>query len=199
VVHAAALVLTCALTLLPWTLRNYRVHGGLTPMTASATDLARLATDDVNQRGLTETLVHRALDDPAGFGRRLAVEFGHFWELVPSRLATDDPARRQEMHEGDPRLPPEPFVAQTLRDSVSALSFGLELLLGFLGVALLWRRRRRETALLLAIVVTFALGYSLFFGKLRYRVPVLPLVFVFTAVGAAAAIERFRFAWKRQA
>jgi hypothetical protein len=39
---------------------------------------------------------------------------------------------------------------------------------------------------LLAVIVAFAAGYALFVAKLRYRMPVLPLVFVFTGAGAAA-------------
>ncbi len=197
--HGAAVVLACGLALLPWTLRNYRVHGGLTPIAGTATDLARAAADDVDQHGVTRALVGRALDDPAGFGRRLAVEFGHFWEFAPSRLMTDDPGSRQALHERDSRLPIQPLFGRSLRNWLSAVSFGIELLLAIVGLTLLWQRRRREAALLLGVVLAFALGYSLFFGKLRYRVPVLPFVFVCTGAGAAAFLERVSAPRRRQA
>jgi hypothetical protein len=48
------------------------------------------------------------------------------------------------------------------------------------------RRRWRQALLPLGVIVAFAAGYALFVAKLRYRMPVLPLVFVFTGAGAAA-------------
>ena len=183
--HAAAVMLACLLVLMPWTLRNYRVHGRVAPISATGTDMARAAAADVDRRGVTLALLEGALRDPVGIGRRVAVEFGHFWELTPSRLSTDDPGQREALHRSDPRLPTEPLLARSLRDLVSAVSFGAELALAFIGVALLWRGRRREAVLLLGVILGFALGYALFFGKLRYRIPILPLVFVFS--GAAAA------------
>jgi len=55
---------------------------------------------------------------------------------------------------------------------------------------LAWRSRRRETALIAAIVLAYAAGYALFVGKLRYRITVLPLVFLFTGRALAALVRR---------
>jgi hypothetical protein len=112
---------------------------------------------------------------------------------------TDDPGSRRALHERDSRLPIQPLFGRSLRNWLSAVSFGIELLLAIVGLTLLWQRRRREAALLLGVVLAFALGYSLFFGKLRYRVPVLPFVFVCTGAGAAAILERVSAPRRRQA
>jgi hypothetical protein len=122
----------------------------------------------------------------------MAREFGHFWELVPSRLVTDDPDRREALHRHDPRLPTQPAFSRSLRDVVSAASFGLELLLAVGGLVLLWGDRRREVILLGAVVLAYALGHSLFVGRLRYRITVLPLVFLFAGAGASALYVAIR-------
>ena len=146
---------------------------------------APVPANEVERLGLTVALLHKAWREPLALGGRMASEFGHFWELIPERLATDDPARRELLHRRDRRLPTAPTFSRRLRDAVSAASFGIELVLGLAGLALVWRPRRAEAVLLLSIVLVYALGYSLFVGKLRYRIPILPLVFLFA--GAAAA------------
>jgi hypothetical protein len=42
------------------------------------------------------------------------------------------------------------------------------------------------------VVLAWAIGYALFVAKLRYRIPVLPLLFLFTGAGAAAAFSLIR-------
>ena len=76
------------------------------------------------------------------------------------------------------------------RNIVSAVSFGLELALAGIGLVVAWRHRRRETVWLVVLVLSFALGYSLFFGKLRYRIPILPIVLAFAGLGAATLAGR---------
>jgi hypothetical protein len=72
---------------------------------------------------------------------------------------------------------------------VSALSFGVEMVFALVGVVLVWRRHRAAAVLLLAVCVAYGLGYALIIGKLRYRIPVLPCVFLLA--GAAAMRGRW--------
>ena len=66
---------------------------------------------------------------------------------------------------------------------VAGTASGMEFLLAILGLVVLWRRRPREAVLLAGMILAFALGHSLFVGKMRYRITVLPLVFVFAGAG----------------
>ena len=162
---------------------TYRVHGQLMPIATRGIQSAPVAAAEVRQYGLTKSLVRKAWAEPLAFGARMAREFAYFWEFYPTRLATDNPELRAKMRAKEPRLNAKPVAERGLRDMLSAVSFGCELALALVGLVLAWRTRRREAVLLVSIVLSFALGYALFVGKLRYRVPVLPLVFVFAGVG----------------
>jgi hypothetical protein len=184
--HAVTIGAMCGLVLVPWTYRNYQVHGHLVPVSLSGASNAPVRwRSEARGSGLATSTLHRISDDPAAFVQRTLQQFGYFWELSPSRLLTDDPQWREGAHERDERLPTDPTFSPSLRDRVSALSFGFELAVALLGVLVAARRRPRETALLLALVLAYALGFSLFFAKLRYRIAVLPEVFLFTGVGLA--------------
>lgn len=184
--HAILVGLACLFVLAPWTYRNYRVHGRLIPVSLAGTRGGSVSPDEIEQSGMAGALVDKARAEPLTLASRMAREFGHFWELVPSRLVTDDPATREALHRADPRLPVQPAFSRSLRDAVSAASFGIELLLALGGLVLLWRHRRREAILLAAVVLAYALGHSLFVGRLRYRITVLPLVFLFAGAAASA-------------
>jgi len=101
------------------------------------------------------------------------------------------------MHREDPRLPLAPSFGVTLRDYVSALSFGSELLLAIVGAGVAWRRQRVATVLFLSVTFTYALGFALFFAKLRYRIVVLPCILLFAGVGATA-LASAAAAWRRR-
>jgi hypothetical protein len=164
----------------------------LIPVALAGTRGASVSPGEIEQRGVAGALADKARTEPLALASHLAREFGHFWELVPSRLVTDNPARREELHQRDPRLPTQPAFSRSLRDAASAVSFGIELLLALGGLALLWRDRRREAVLLAAVVLAYALAQSLFIGKLRYRITVLPLVFLFAGAAASALYSAIR-------
>jgi hypothetical protein len=184
--HVGALGLAFLLVLAPWTVRNWRVHGRLVPVAMAGTHTAPLQPNDVARGGLLLPLARWVWTDPVAVLSRGGRQFLQFWELAPTRLTTDDPVRRAELNRRDPRLAVEPLFSRRLRDGVSTVSSGVELALALLGLLVVARRRWRQSLLLLAVIVAFAAGYALFVAKLRYRMPVLPLVFVFTGAGAAA-------------
>jgi 4-amino-4-deoxy-L-arabinose transferase-like glycosyltransferase len=193
-VHAGLLGLAWAAALLPWTYRNYRVHGRLVPVAAAGTGGVTKVGTESDRFGLAGALSTAARRDPVGFARRTAREFGGFWEFYPTRLMTDDSSRRAEFSRRDPRLTSAPVLQRSLRDVASAVSFGTELALAAVGLLVGWRTRRRETVWLVTIVLAYALGYALFYGKLRYRIPILPVVLSFAGLGAAelAGLARWR-------
>jgi hypothetical protein len=100
-------------------------------------------------------------------------------------MSSDDSATRAALHRRDPRLPVRPLFSRQLRDLVSAGSSGLEFSLALLGLMLVARTRQRRALLPLAVILAYAAGYALFVGALRYRMTVLPLVFLFSGAGAA--------------
>jgi hypothetical protein len=178
------------LVLLPWIYRGYRVHGRILPVATIGISGVPVIGFELPRRGVAGAVLSAAERDPAGFAGRTLREFGHFWEPYPTRLVTDDPSRRAGFARQDPRVASEPLLRRSLRDVVSAFSFGLELALAAIGLVVGWRHRRRETVWLAAVVLSFALGYALFYGKLRYRIPILPIVLCFGGVGLVALTGR---------
>lgn len=186
--HALTLALVCVLSLVPWTWRNYRVHGKLMLPATAGTSNAPVAGADLDRQGLAVSLLAKAWTEPLVYARSIVREFGHFWELYPTRLTTDNPARRAELHRREPRVPTEASFPKTLRDAVSLLANGVELALMVVGVAVGWRRHGRPTALLVAVLFVYAFGHALILGRLRYRATVQPLVFALAGLGAAALL-----------
>jgi 4-amino-4-deoxy-L-arabinose transferase-like glycosyltransferase len=197
--HAVLAGLACVLVLAPWTYRNYRMHGNLVPISTAGAQGELATARQIDQRGLLGALAHKVIAEPGAVAAHVAGEFIRFWELAPSGLQTDQPDRRAAFHERDPRLPARATFPRTLRNAVSAASFGVELLLALAGFILLWRERRREAVLLAAVVLVYALATSLFYGKLRYRITVLPLVFLFGGAAAAAVFGAIRRRHKAEA
>jgi hypothetical protein len=141
------------------------------------------------REGLLRSLAGWAWDNPGAFIARGGRQFLQFWELSPTGMSSDEPAVRLALHRRDPRLPVEPVFSRRLRDLVSAVSFGVELSLGLAGLALVGRARWRRAALPLAVIIAFAVGHALFVATLRYRITVLPLVFLFAGVGAGGVLS----------
>jgi 4-amino-4-deoxy-L-arabinose transferase-like glycosyltransferase len=184
--HAATLALVCLLTVLPWTYRNYQVYGRLMPVSTAGTRTSVVSNTEADRSGLTVAIIRKAWTQPRRFLHRVREEFVHFWELYPTRMASDNPEQRSTMKTTEPRLSQAPMFAKGLRNTMSAVSFAAELMLALVGVGLAWRMRRRETVLMVMLILAFAFGYTLFVAKLRYRIPVLPLLFVFAGIGAHA-------------
>ncbi len=184
--HLAALGLAFLLVLTPWTLRNFRTQGRLVPVATAGTQAAPVGQDKVAREGLVVSMARWAWSEPGELLARVGRQFLQFWELTPTRMVTDEPATREALHERDPRLSVEPLFSRGPRDLVSAVSFGLELALAAVGLVAALRARRSHTVLMVALILAYAVGFALFVVKLRYRIPVLPLLFLFTGAGAAA-------------
>ena len=188
--HAAVLIGAWAIVLAPYAVSQLHLHGRVIPTTFAGLRGVPTIWPEVERSGVPGAVAGAIQRDPPGFARRTLREFGHFWELYPTRLITDDPARRAGLSERDSRVSSAPVVQRSGRNIVSAVSFGLELALAAIGLVVAWRHRRRETVWLVVLVLSFALGYSLFFGKLRYRIPILPIVLAFAGLGAATLADR---------
>jgi 4-amino-4-deoxy-L-arabinose transferase-like glycosyltransferase len=194
VAHLGLVLVAALLVLSPWTYRNYRLHGQIAPIATAGTHTAPVPRESVAQEGLTVSMLRKAWTDPMGLTARTGRQFVQFWELAPSRLTTDDPERRARLHRRDPRLSTGSLTPIGLRNLVSTIASAVEFGLALVGFVFLWRTRRRTAILLGAVTIAFALGYALFVAKLRYRIPVLPLVFLLAGLGAwklAGAIAEY--------
>jgi hypothetical protein len=196
--HAGVFALLCLVAVMPSVVRNLRVHGAIVPAGTTGLQSAPVPRAEIADRGLGASLMGRVADDPLGLARHVAGEFAHFWELYPTRLATDDPRRREALHRADPRLPLQPSFGIAVRDWVSALTFGAELALAIAGMAIAWRRRRVATVLFIAVILAYAFGFALFVAKLRYRLTVVPCMLLFAGVGAATLVGALPAAWRRR-
>jgi hypothetical protein len=182
--HLALIVAGSLLMLSPWTYRNYRHQGQLAPIARAGTHMAPVGQEQVVREGLTVSILKKAWTDPLGLAARTARQFVQFWELAPTRLTTDDPEQRIALHRTDPRLQTGSVVPSGPRDLVSILASTVEFALALIGLIVLYKRQRRAALLISMVIVTFGLGYALFVAKLRYRIPILPLVFVLAGIGA---------------
>ena len=182
--HVGMVVAATLLVLAPWTYRNYRVHGQVAPIAVAGTHMAPVTTREVAEDGLTVSILKKVWKDTASVAARTTQQFMQFWELNPKRLATDNPKSRSILHRKDSRLPRTALLPAGPRDLVSMIASTLEFALALVGLFLLWRRQPSAAVLIGAVTIAFSLGYALFVAKLRYRIPILPLVFVLAGIGA---------------
>jgi hypothetical protein len=162
------------------------------PVSQAGLQTSPAGAEDIARRGLVRSLAQWAWDNPGAFVARSGRQFLIFWELSPSGMSSDDSTRRAALHRRDPRLPVQALFPRRLRDIVSAASSALEFSLALLGLVLVARTRQPRALLPLAVILAYAAGYALFVGALRYRMTVLPLVFLFSGAGAAWVLSSIR-------
>jgi 4-amino-4-deoxy-L-arabinose transferase-like glycosyltransferase len=184
--HALLALATCALTVAPWVSENLAQDGQVVPVGMAGLQNAPVRTREIHRDGLATSMGREAWRHPVKLLRRVGHELAAFWELYPTRLQTDRPELRASMHGLDARLPTEFSFPPSLRDVVSAVSFGVEMVLALAGLVIGWRSRRTAIVLFAGVALVYGLGYALFVAKLRYRIVVLPGIFLLAGIGAAA-------------
>jgi hypothetical protein len=122
---------------------------------------------------------------PGAFIAHVMKEFGHFWELYPTRVLTSDQAYREELHELDTRVVQHTIFGTTWTSLVSIFSVGPAFLFALIGIwAMSWQKdQRRALSLLCMTILSFAMSYSFVWGKTRYRLPVEPYIILLSAYG----------------
>jgi glycosyltransferase involved in cell wall biosynthesis/4-amino-4-deoxy-L-arabinose transferase-like glycosyltransferase len=180
-------LLGTAVPLTPWTVRNFEVHGRLVIIEPRlVTHLPRVPNDqNPSERQKGDPKVNAILANPGVFAMRFAREFGYFWELSPHRIVMTYPAVRETMHEGDARIVRETVFGTSWTSLVSILSAGPLFLFALIGTGAMWftEEQRRALSLLCCTILSFAIGYSFFFGKMRYRIPIEPYLVILGAYG----------------
>jgi 4-amino-4-deoxy-L-arabinose transferase-like glycosyltransferase len=173
-----------ALALTPWTVRNFYVYGRLVivePRLVERIDMAQQAGMGEKSADQTEGNLEKA----SAIAGRFVHEFRYFWELSPHRIQMNWPTVREKMHEEDARIVRETVFSPQWARLVSVLSVGPVFLFALIGTAAMGfqKERRPHLFLLCGTILSFAIAYSFFFGKMRYRVPVEPYIIILSAYG----------------
>jgi 4-amino-4-deoxy-L-arabinose transferase-like glycosyltransferase len=192
------LFLGAALVVLPWAIRDFYVYGRIVlvePRVVQHLPTMRSAEGELRSRK-----VEAILDYPGEFAARFAGHFLHFWQLYPDRMAMDKPQYREQWHEKDRRMVKDTILtANDLIDAVSVLSTGPLFLFAIIGTLAMCveQKRRRDVSLLWTLILSFAVIYSMFVTRTRYRIPIEPYITILSAYGLKMAwsmvAPRFEF------
>jgi hypothetical protein len=189
-----------ALSLAPWMVRNYYKYDRLVIVEPQIVEqlpyIDRTGEDRAGEvyvshaekilPGLTnEDKVRRILERSYAFAEHFIREFRNFWELYPSRIWMDDQSFRESRHERCARVVKETVFTTPRTALVSIVTVGPMFFFALIGTGAMWfqKERRPHLFLLCGTVLSFALGYSCFTGKLRYRIPVEPYIIILSAYG----------------
>lgn len=184
---ATLFLLGVALPLTPWTIRNAYVYGHvviiepqLVQQLSWVGKTPKDAKDNEQERKI-KTLLRR----PGEFASHFVREFGRFWELYPNRVLMSLPTYREEMHAKDARVVRETVFSTGWTSLISILSVGPMFFFALIGTGAMWlqQERQRHLSLLCMVILSFAIGYSFFFAKTRYRIPIEPYIIMLSAYG----------------
>jgi 4-amino-4-deoxy-L-arabinose transferase-like glycosyltransferase len=184
---AALVLLGSAVSLGPWTARNFFVYGQIIPVQPRVERyLPRMAKSESKD---PDNRVSGILRHPELYASHFARNFVRFWELYPSGIRMANQRYRDQLNAKDPRVVRDTIYSPNrLINAVSIASTGPIFLFAVLGtVSMCIRRAWRQLSLLWFITLSFAVGYSFFYAKIRYRIPVEPFIIVLAAYGIHTA------------
>ena len=193
-------LLGTAVSLGPWTARNFLIYGQLVPIQANfEQQFPRMATRETKS---TENPVNEMFRRPDLYANHFGRNFLRFWELYPSGIKMGDQDYRDKLYAKDSRVVKETiYTPNRLINAVSILSTGPIFVFALLGTAAMCLRRdlRRALSIFWITTLSFAVGYAFFFAKIRYRIPVEPFLIILSAYGinAAYAMLSACFIWSR--
>lgn len=188
----AGVFLLAALTALaPWTIRNAHVYHRLVPVEARALKEVTpwaYAGEPAGSAGVTGAVWPKFVY----MTQRFPVEFLSFFELYPRRVNVLKQELRDWAHRHHSNFVQHTSLGSSLVNAVSIVSVTTLYVFAVLGIRILWpgRDRRRELLLFLLMVLSFAVGYAVSWGKIRYRIPVDPYIMILSAWGMMHVISR---------
>jgi len=200
------IALPILLVWVPWTARNYVLFGSLSPVTAGLGSVLwfgnrwaaidgdnHTVTDRQQLKDITETIkaesaeaevdktfLNRALNDlaqkPLWFAEMTYKKGILFWK--------DANGVKKTLPKIHPALP-------TLLNS-----YYYSLLILALGAVMCYRQRK-EIVALFGLIIFYMMIYALLHVRNRYRVPILPIVFILSAGGIQAIGQYLQSAWQK--
>jgi hypothetical protein len=183
------------LSLAPWTWYNYQRFGKFVPIDARAekhlpvyTQSDASSNGTMQQAGASGRLQSIARS-PGAFLARFTGEFIHFWSFVPDRVVTKEMAYREKVRKVDERMVTDHALTARWLDYVSIFTYGPVLVLAVIGLIAGWPAWR-GLSLVLALLLSQALGYSFFFTQVRYRLPVEFCLMIFAGIGVELLINK---------
>jgi|GEM_PF-1792549 len=84
-----------------------------------------------------------------------------------------------------------PLVATKTNKIIALLTSGWIIPLGFLGMALSWRGYWRASSLLILLIFSFTVVHMVFWAMIRYRVPIDPFVIIFAGFSIDTLLKKF--------
>ena len=185
---AALVLLGSAITIAPIVIRNYRLFGQFVPVrTGSGPSLMEALGSWADGGPGMDRIVYPPIPESASEVERDRICRAAAWDWAQShppeviRLAFVKLGRTWS-----PFMHAEGYASGAYQ-AIAAISTLPVYLLALVGAFLL-RRRPAELLLLMAPVLYFTLVHTVFVGSVRYRVPMMPMLFVLAAV----AVEHLR-------
>ena len=169
---------------MPWTVRNFYVHGQIVAVEPRLTENLPQIGDTEEDRPANDR-IEAILKHPGEFIAHFGKEFLHFWQLYPDRITMSKPGMRETAHRQDSRIVRNTIFGTSWTTLVSILSVGPLFFFAIIGTSAMWLRKeqRRALSMLYALIMSFAIGYSIFFTQMRYRIPIEPYIIILSAYG----------------
>ena len=203
---------TTILIMSPWLIRGYKIYGRLTlvrPLphtvlpnlddsekTRQQIESGWASTTEYRIKNPTGTekdnILNMALvyfKNPFGTIRHLVGELGHFWALYPDRLDTEKSEYRESIHSKDQRMARKNVFVSGFIKYVSIVVLLPIFVLAFIGL-IRFGLNSSGGWLLFLLISSFALGYSMLYAEVRYRIPVEPYILIFASAGLGYIIDR---------
>jgi 4-amino-4-deoxy-L-arabinose transferase-like glycosyltransferase len=190
---AGTFLLAALIALTPWTIRNAYVYHRLVPIEARALQDVTLwayAGEDVSWADPGELNLgcegeNKTWVKICAMAKRFPVEFISFFELYPRRVNYLKKDHRDWAVRHYSNFVQHTSLGSGIVNVVSIISVSTLYVFALVGIRGLWRDRDRrwELALYILMVLSFALGYAVSWGKIRYRIPVDPYIIMLSAWG----------------
>jgi 4-amino-4-deoxy-L-arabinose transferase-like glycosyltransferase len=180
----STLLLGAAVTVGPWAVRDFYVYDRFVIVDPRA--VQHLPVMPAAEGNLNDRNIENLLKQPGAFTDHFQREFVNFWKVELHRISMDWPSYRKALHKRDSRIVQNTiFTSHGLINTVSIMTTAPLFLFAIIGTAVMLfeHERRRHVALLWTTILSFAVVYSIFYAKTRYRVPIEPYIVILSAYG----------------